>query len=266
MYDRNVGDRTLTFRFNPEVLKDNLLFEDLQTGSIWSQLDQKAVEGPLKGSRLTAVPALQTTWGRWRQMHPNTRVLSPRLLGLLEKPYRYAPSWTGTEGFVRGMRPRELVLALDLRHIQKAYPFRELEKAGGEIEDEFGGKTIRIVYDRTSGSALATDGEEQPLPAVTVYWANWLEFHRDTALYLARRRSLRGTLQEIDPETGVVRVANERRSESRTFSVTENTKVRGNRRVLGKDEITLADLTPGLPVEVKFIEGVKEAREIRVRR
>lgn len=72
MYDREIRDKILTFRFHPEVFNENLLFEDLETGSVWSQLAQEAIKGPLKGTGLKSVPALQTTWRHWKSLHPDT--------------------------------------------------------------------------------------------------------------------------------------------------------------------------------------------------
>lgn len=48
---------------------------DRETGTLWTQVDGKALRGPLLGSRLTEVPALQTTWKAWKKLHPDTLVL-----------------------------------------------------------------------------------------------------------------------------------------------------------------------------------------------
>lgn len=48
---------------------------DRETGTLWTQVDGKALRGPLLGSRLTEVPAVQTTWKVWKKLHPDTLVL-----------------------------------------------------------------------------------------------------------------------------------------------------------------------------------------------
>ena len=75
MYARLSGDRELTFDFASGLVNNNLLVVDRETSSVWSQLDNQAISGPLNGSPMTIVPALQTTWKYWRQTHPNTRVM-----------------------------------------------------------------------------------------------------------------------------------------------------------------------------------------------
>lgn len=48
---------------------------DRETGTLWTQVDGKALRGPLLGSRLTEVPAVQTTWKTWKKLRPDTLVL-----------------------------------------------------------------------------------------------------------------------------------------------------------------------------------------------
>ena len=47
---------------------------DRQTDNLWSQLMQQAITGPLTGKKLTILPAEHTTWGAWRNQHPETLV------------------------------------------------------------------------------------------------------------------------------------------------------------------------------------------------
>jgi hypothetical protein len=51
---------------------------DEETKSLWSTLEGKPVVGPLtgKGLALRLHPAVTTTWGEWRRLHPDTSVLS----------------------------------------------------------------------------------------------------------------------------------------------------------------------------------------------
>ena len=55
---------------------DTLMYSlsDKQTDSRWSQLFGRAIEGPMEGRRLEKLPSTMTSWGRWRQLHPNTTV------------------------------------------------------------------------------------------------------------------------------------------------------------------------------------------------
>ena len=49
---------------------------DEETKSLWSHLLGQAMQGPLKGTRLDAIPAEMVTWEAWRREHPQTTVLN----------------------------------------------------------------------------------------------------------------------------------------------------------------------------------------------
>jgi hypothetical protein len=72
------GDAPLTFGTTGLVHRSAKLIHDRQTGSLWSPLAGRPVLGPLATTdiRLDALPLVTTTWGAWRQAHPDTTVLS----------------------------------------------------------------------------------------------------------------------------------------------------------------------------------------------
>jgi hypothetical protein len=77
-FDASVGGRVLTFGTSGLLYRSNKLMFDVETGSLWSSLTGKPVVGPLAGSRfeLAALPVVTTTWGEWKERHPDTMVLS----------------------------------------------------------------------------------------------------------------------------------------------------------------------------------------------
>ena len=67
-----------TFGTSGLLYQSNKLMFDAETQSLWSSLDGTPVVGPLVGSglQLSIWPVVTTTWGEWRQMHPDTTALS----------------------------------------------------------------------------------------------------------------------------------------------------------------------------------------------
>jgi len=59
------------------LYRSNKLMYDQATQSLWSTIEGKPVLGPLadKGIELATYPVITTTWGEWKRLHPNTRVL-----------------------------------------------------------------------------------------------------------------------------------------------------------------------------------------------
>ena len=70
VYDRRLGDQTLTFRL------DSGAFIDEETGSTWNVLG-RAVDGPLTGETLTPIVHGNHFWFAWAAFQPETRVWTP---------------------------------------------------------------------------------------------------------------------------------------------------------------------------------------------
>jgi len=168
-----------------------VLLYDRETASLWSQLKNQAVSGPMRGSELTALPLTHTTWSAWRREHPETRVLST------DTGYRrdYKRDPYGDYGKERGLyfpvsaesrryHPKERVLGVEIDGVFKAYPFAELSRAGkGRIEDRLNGESLVIEFDWANESARAFGGAGEQLPAVTGFWFAWYAFHPDTQIF-----------------------------------------------------------------------------------
>ncbi len=75
MYTREVKGKELELGVSGKLYKDALVMFDRETGTLWTQVDGKALRGPLAGSQLIEVPAVQTTWKAWKKLHPDTLVL-----------------------------------------------------------------------------------------------------------------------------------------------------------------------------------------------
>lgn len=59
---------TLTFTATSAELE----FMDMETGSTWLLLNGKAIDGPLEGITLTAIPSTNSFWFGWKDWYPET--------------------------------------------------------------------------------------------------------------------------------------------------------------------------------------------------
>ncbi len=66
-----------TFGTTGNLVNSNLLMYDRKTDSDWPQILATAINGSQRGSTLTEVPLVWTSWERWAALHPETRVLGP---------------------------------------------------------------------------------------------------------------------------------------------------------------------------------------------
>jgi len=77
-YSSDISGRLVKFDTSGLLYQSNkLLFDDV-TFTLWSSLTGEPVVGRMAGSgvRLISRPVVTTTWGEWRQQHPETTVLS----------------------------------------------------------------------------------------------------------------------------------------------------------------------------------------------
>jgi len=74
VFDRRLGDRTLTFRLVDNAHTANFVVVDEETGTRWQALIGEAIEGPLVGEHLTSVPVTEVFWFGWVDYYPQTLV------------------------------------------------------------------------------------------------------------------------------------------------------------------------------------------------
>ncbi len=187
MYARNVDNKELTFDFAEGLVKDNLLIVDRETKSIWSQLDGKAIDGPLKGKPLQLLASMQTTWKHWRELHPKTRVWVVK--DSKGRPYFYR-NWRPGQPRPK-KRPRShdvsnLGLGLALGNVSIYFPFKELEKVEVPFEIEIAGKKVKVYYRKDAMTAWAEDEAGNLLRGVLSYQDGWLGFHPESRIFKAK--------------------------------------------------------------------------------
>ena len=143
-----------------KLIMNALVMYDHQTDTLWSQFLSKGVEGPLKDTDLELVPATQTTWEAWRQLHPDTKVLN-KTNSVITDSYvnYYESSRAGIHGQFNPddrLYVKELVLGVNLDGNAKAYPFSALNREQ-VVNDTYAGEDVMIFFDTATGTALAFD-------------------------------------------------------------------------------------------------------------
>ncbi len=130
---------------------------DRQTGTLWTQVDGKALRGPLTGSYLTEVPAVQTSWKEWKKLHPDTLVLRKpgRQHGSAYEGYFRDPSKRGLSG-TRGderLRGKDKIVGVHDGGDAVAVPQSVLEKKN-VVAFSVAGKPVVIMYNQQSGTPV----------------------------------------------------------------------------------------------------------------
>ena len=186
-----IGETELTLGVSGLLYNSDVLLYDRQSGSLWSQMLSLAISGPMRGTRLNLLPLVHTTWGEWRNEHPDTQVLS-RSTGYQRDydrdPYSgYIDStgiWFPVANRDSRYHPKERVLGVEIGGRYKAYPFSELSRKPGSHFDNFAGKRLEVVYSQEGETARVFDGQQE-VAAIISFWFAWVAFHPDTEVYLS---------------------------------------------------------------------------------
>ena len=75
-WNRVLNGTATTFGVSGLLYNTNLIPYDRATNSNWSQMKLQCVNGPLKGTAIVTHPIVETTWRTWKQMYPQTTVVS----------------------------------------------------------------------------------------------------------------------------------------------------------------------------------------------
>lgn len=135
-----------------------LVLYDHQSNTLWSQFLSRGVKGPLVNKDLEIVPAVQTSWRQWLNLHPDTLVLDKR--GSYGKDVYDGYYSGGSTGIIgesnKDLRlpKKDLVLGMTVSGIAKAYPFSAISEQA-IINDHFAGSEVVVTFDSTSESGAA---------------------------------------------------------------------------------------------------------------
>jgi hypothetical protein len=189
-FDAGRGASAHSFGVSGLLYNSDVLLYDRATQSLWSQIMQTAISGPMKGTRLQPVPLTQTSWADWRERHPATQVLSADTG--FARDYSRDPyaGYDRVQRLVFDVQHRddrfalkEWVLGIEVAGTHKAYPFSVLARATdrtGELVDTVGGRRMRIRYDAQHGTAEAFDEQGRAWPGTMAFWFAWVAFHPHT--------------------------------------------------------------------------------------
>ena len=175
VYSRELDGDILLFGNTSALYESDLVMFDHQTGSYWFQVLGEAIVGTLTRKRLTMLPSRTTTWGQWKELYPDTQVLS-RNLGLGRRgSYDRDPFVGFADRVNRGqfafpvseeklddrLRPGDKVIGIQVGESHKAYSLTG--RPDEAINDEVGGEKVVVIIraDGPTGFAYlsALDGQ-----------------------------------------------------------------------------------------------------------
>ena len=134
VFERLINGNVVEFGTSGKLYNSNLLMYDRYTESYWSQALGMAVKGELTGYQLNLVPFDVITWGDWKTLHPNTKVLTTdtgHIRSYATDPYgNYYTEpriMFPVENHDDRLHPKEIILGFSQDGIYKAYKQNDVE-------------------------------------------------------------------------------------------------------------------------------------------
>lgn len=162
-WERVILGKETTFGVSGLLYNTNIIPYDRSTNSNWSQLLLKAVNGPAIGEKAKTYSLIETTWGSWKQMYPNTKVVS-RNTGFNRDYGRYPyGDYRTNQNFIlfpvarvdNRLPAKERVLGVILEDKLKVYSIELFREQNRVIEDQFKGKDLVIIGNKTANFVVA---------------------------------------------------------------------------------------------------------------
>lgn len=171
VFDPVLGSEELDVGVSGLLFANNLVLYDRTTGDVFGpQLSDGGKCSRFRNTSLDQFPVIETSWGTWRTLHPNTTVVSSetgfdRNYGV--SPYGDYDALTNDDLLfdmpVDDSRPlKERVLAIRSDE-GRGYPFGELADALGErgaINDTLNGSPVAIFYSAAAGETAVAYAAE----------------------------------------------------------------------------------------------------------
>ena len=157
-WERELNDTVTTFGVSGLLYNTNIIPYDRNTGSNWSQLLLKSVEGELAGDKIMTRPVLETTWHSFKNLFPDAKVMSTETgFSRSYGNYPYNDYRTNHNYLIFPVendddrRPRkERGLGVIINGQAKYYPF-----------DKFNNSDITVETDNFKNTDLVIFGSEQ---------------------------------------------------------------------------------------------------------
>lgn len=164
VFSRILDGRELTFGNTGALFESALVMYDRETESYWGQVGGEAIKGELKGRKLEVLPSNILSFGEWKSLHPDSKVLTKNL-GFNRNydldPYEGSdrpelPAGWPISNEDSRLLPREKVLGIQAENSFKAYSLTQLKNA--VINDEIGGKKL-VIFSTDTESGFVYERE-----------------------------------------------------------------------------------------------------------
>ncbi len=185
---RQVGGAVTEFGVSGVLYNSDLVLYDRATETLWDQIEAKGIVGPMTDEQLRLIPVSMTEWGRWRQAHPDTLVLS--MDTGFEEDYstdRFAEYRESTRLFMPisnsddRIHPKTVVYGFELESGSIAFDATLLDD-NVSYSHELNGEAWELRTSDDGSVTLRGPDQESVYAPIQLFWFAWYTFHPQTDL------------------------------------------------------------------------------------
>ncbi len=186
-FSRLVKNEIVEFGVSGILHNSDLVLFDRSSKTLWQQITGKAFAGPHRGQQLVSVPVRMTDWKSWKNIHPDSLVLS--LDTGFDEDYEidHYVKYRGSERLFAGgkidprLHPKRVVYGLEVEG--KAIAFdAELLDGNNELPQQFAGLDLQLSKSEDGEVRLTDPASGKSWTAQRMFWFAWYSFHTDTEL------------------------------------------------------------------------------------
>ncbi len=161
-WNREIKGEVTTFGVSGYLHNNNLIPYDRKTDSNWSQMLGTSVNGQLSGLNAMQYQVIETTWRTWRQMYPNSEVISTDQ-GIYSNYFYPYGDYRTNHGLLLfsltnddGRLPRkERILGIKINLSAKAYPLNVFEGNIAVFNESISNKPVVAAGSAENNFAVA---------------------------------------------------------------------------------------------------------------
>jgi len=152
-WDRTINGTVTTFGVSGLLYNNNLIPYDRATDSNWLQMTNNCVNGELQGEKAVTFQVVETSWGTWKTMFPDSKIVSLSTgFSRQYDRYPYGDYKTNNDFLLFPLSPddnrlprKERVHGVIINEEAKVYKFSAFDTTNKIIIDTFQGSDIIVV-------------------------------------------------------------------------------------------------------------------------
>ncbi len=186
VFIREVNGTETTFGVSGKLYQSCLVMYDRLTDSLWNQPWGLGVFGTQTNESLERIPSVKTTLGKWKKMHPNTKILSTDT-GYRRGYFRYPYGTYYTDDRLifparnqhrRVMHPKEIMAyyweaddQMPLNYFSGFFATANFKKVqeSKEVELPFGNTKIKAIWDTDLETVRFLSADDELLGGSTAF-------------------------------------------------------------------------------------------------